>query len=43
MGQAGSIVGVADGSFVEDHEIMGFAWKIMADPEGNHFCIAATP
>jgi catechol 2,3-dioxygenase-like lactoylglutathione lyase family enzyme len=30
------------GSHVEDHEIMGFAWKIMADPEGNRFCIAAT-
>ena len=30
------------GSFVEDHEIMGFAWKIMADPEGNRFCIATT-
>jgi predicted enzyme related to lactoylglutathione lyase len=31
------------GSFVEDHEIMGFAWKIMADPEGNRFCIAVAP
>ncbi len=28
------------GSFVEDHEIGGFAWKVMADPEGNEFCIA---
>jgi predicted enzyme related to lactoylglutathione lyase len=28
------------GSHVEDHEIMGFDWKIMADPEGNRFCIA---
>jgi predicted enzyme related to lactoylglutathione lyase len=28
------------GGFVEDHEIMGFAWKVMADPEGNEFCIA---
>jgi predicted enzyme related to lactoylglutathione lyase len=29
------------GSHLEDHEIMGFAWRIMADPEGNRFCIAA--
>jgi len=29
------------GSHVEDHEIMGFRWVIMADPEGNRFCIAA--
>lgn len=28
------------GRFVEDHEIMDFAWKVMADPEGNEFCIA---
>ena len=28
------------GSHVEDHEVMGFAWKVMADPEGNEFCIA---
>lgn len=31
------------GSHVEDHEIMGFAWRIMADPEGNRFCIAVAP
>ena len=36
-----AVIGLG-GSFVEDHEIMGFAWKIMADPEGNRFCIAAT-
>jgi predicted enzyme related to lactoylglutathione lyase len=29
------------GSLLEDHEIMGFAWKVMADPEGNEFCISA--
>jgi predicted enzyme related to lactoylglutathione lyase len=29
------------GSHLEDHEIMGFRWAIMADPEGNRFCIAA--
>ena len=28
------------GSHVEDHEIMGFHWTIMADPDGNRFCIA---
>jgi len=31
------------GSHVEDHEIMGFRWRIMADPEGNRFCIAGMP
>lgn len=29
------------GSHLEDHEIMGFRWMVMADPEGNEFCIAA--
>ena len=28
------------GSMVEEHAIEGFAWKVMADPEGNEFCIA---
>ena len=28
------------GSHLEDHEMQGFAWKVMADPEGNEFCIA---
>jgi predicted enzyme related to lactoylglutathione lyase len=28
------------GSLVETHEIMGFTWRVMADPEGNEFCIA---
>ena len=28
------------GSRVDDHEIQGFHWTIMADPEGNEFCIA---
>ena len=28
------------GSFVEDHDMQGFAWKVMADPDGNEFCIA---
>jgi predicted enzyme related to lactoylglutathione lyase len=29
------------GSHLEDHEFGGFRWKVMADPEGNEFCIAA--
>lgn len=29
------------GALLEDHEIFGFRWKVMADPEGNEFCIAA--
>jgi predicted enzyme related to lactoylglutathione lyase len=27
------------GSIVEDHELEGFTWTVMADPEGNEFCI----
>lgn len=29
------------GSMLEQHEIGGFTWRVMADPEGNEFCIAA--
>jgi catechol 2,3-dioxygenase-like lactoylglutathione lyase family enzyme len=29
------------GAHVEDHEVAGFRWRIMADPDGNEFCIAA--
>ena len=28
------------GSHLEDHEVPGFAWRVMADPDGNEFCIA---
>jgi predicted enzyme related to lactoylglutathione lyase len=28
------------GSHVEDHAVEGFAWKVMADPDGNEFCFA---
>jgi catechol 2,3-dioxygenase-like lactoylglutathione lyase family enzyme len=28
------------GSRVEDHVIPGFSWRVMADPDGNEFCIA---
>ncbi|MCU0267664.1 MAG: VOC family protein [Acidimicrobiales bacterium] len=31
------------GSHVESHEIAGFRWRVMADPEGNEFCIAVHP
>lgn len=31
------------GSLVEEHEAVGFRWRIMADPEGNEFCIAPQP
>ena len=27
------------GSRLEDHEVSGMAWTILADPEGNEFCI----
>ena len=25
---------------VADHEVPGLAWTVMADPEGNEFCVA---
>ncbi len=28
------------GSRIEDHEIMGFHWTVLGDPEGNEFCVA---
>ena len=27
------------GSRLQDHEVSGFHWTVMADPEGNEFCI----
>ena len=29
------------GSRVEDHEVAGFHWSVLADPEGNVFCVTA--
>jgi predicted enzyme related to lactoylglutathione lyase len=29
------------GSLMETHDMVGFQWRVMADPEGNEFCIAA--
>ncbi len=31
------------GSHVEDHEMSGFRWSVMADPDDNEFCIAKAP
>lgn len=28
------------GTLVADREMGGFAWSVMADPEGNEFCLA---
>lgn len=28
------------GSRIEDHEISGFHWTVLGDPEGNEFCVA---
>lgn len=28
------------GSRVEDHEVAGFHWSVLADPEGNVFCVS---
>ncbi len=25
---------------VDDQEVAGFAWTVLADPEGNRFCVA---
>jgi predicted enzyme related to lactoylglutathione lyase len=30
------------GSHLDDREMGGFHWTVMADPEGNEFCIAAS-
>jgi catechol 2,3-dioxygenase-like lactoylglutathione lyase family enzyme len=40
LAEARTAIEALGGSHVEDHEIMGFRWEIMADPEGNRFCIA---
>jgi predicted enzyme related to lactoylglutathione lyase len=28
------------GKELEQHEIQGFQWTVLADPEGNEFCVA---
>ena len=27
-------------TFVADHEVPGLTWTVLADPEGNQFCVA---
>lgn len=41
LDEAQARVEALGGSLVETHEIMGFTWRVMADPEGNEFCIAS--
>lgn len=36
----GEIVALG-GSHLETHEMQGFTWHVMADPDGNEFCIGA--
>ena len=31
------------GSLIAEEEVMGFAWNVLADPEGNEFCVAVAP
>ena len=31
------------GSLVAEHDMMGYRWSIMADPDGNRFCIVERP
>jgi predicted enzyme related to lactoylglutathione lyase len=31
------------GARVADHEAAGYHWRIMADPEGNEFCLVPRP
>ena len=31
------------GSCLERHEMAGFHWRVMTDPDGNEFCIAGSP
>lgn len=39
VGAAVARIEALGGRLVEEHEIGGFAWKVMADPEDNVFCI----
>ena len=40
LAEAATRVEALGGSHIEDHEFADFRWKVMADPEGNEFCIA---
>lgn len=39
VGAAAARIQDLGGEHLEDHEVEGYAWKVMADPEGNEFCI----
>ena len=39
MAEAVATIQSLGGRHLEDHENEGFHWKVMADPEGNEFCI----
>lgn len=41
IGATATRIAELGGRHLEDHEIAGFVWKVMADPEGNEFCIAS--
>jgi predicted enzyme related to lactoylglutathione lyase len=32
----------AGAGFVAEHEAEGFAWTVLADPDGNQFCVVPT-
>lgn len=38
-GEVARLLG-AGATRVADHEMPGFAWTVLADPDGNRFCIA---
>lgn len=40
LGTAKARIVERGGSEIESHEIAGFTWIVMADPDGNEFCIA---
>lgn len=40
LDQAQARIEALGGSLVESHDMAGFTWRVMADPEGNEFCIA---
>lgn len=40
LDSAQSQIEALGGSFVAEHSVAGFSWRIMHDPEENEFCIA---
>lgn len=41
VGAAVALVEELGGTRLADHEIGGFRWTVLADPEGNEFCVHA--